>query len=316
MRIVTWNVASLNGLASAAERFGGVARLLDALGADVLCVQETKLSHERLTRRDDAVRALAVQPGCESFWSGSRAEGVRKGHAGVATFVREAWSPVAAAEGAGLLGGDGELEREGRALLTDHGAFVVLNVYVPNAGEAPARERLPAKMRFLRALQALVRAQRAVGKAVVVCGDLNVARSGRDVYAARAREPWMGYGAEELDFMQGFVDDGAAPSSMSSSSSSAAAAAEAGGAAEGSKAAGGGPGSAAGAAAASPRLVDAWRAANPDTAGAFSVWDWRTRARETNQGARIDFILPDREFFDRFFRGEVTAPAATGSATG
>ena len=68
---------------------------------------------------------------------------------------------------------------EGRCLLTDHGDFVIFNVYVPNgkikmhrfrghywhvsvlfgftayssAGERPARERLPYKLRFLRELR-------------------------------------------------------------------------------------------------------------------------------------------------------------------
>ena len=36
---------------------------------------------------------------------------------------------------------------------TDHGAFVVINVYVPNAGPAPDRPRLHTKLAFLRALK-------------------------------------------------------------------------------------------------------------------------------------------------------------------
>jgi exonuclease III len=38
-------------------------------------------------------------------------------------------------------------------VITDHGAFVLVNVYVPNAGDRPARARLPYKLRFLQALQ-------------------------------------------------------------------------------------------------------------------------------------------------------------------
>ena len=40
-----------------------------------------------------------------------------------------------------------------RMVLTDHGRFVLINVYVPNAGDPPARPRLPFKLRFLRALK-------------------------------------------------------------------------------------------------------------------------------------------------------------------
>ncbi len=38
--------------------------------------------------------------------------------------------------------------------MTDHGAFVLLNAYVPNAGDHPVRPRLPYKLAFLRALRA------------------------------------------------------------------------------------------------------------------------------------------------------------------
>jgi len=37
--------------------------------------------------------------------------------------------------------------------VTDHGSFVLFNVYVPNAGERPERARLAAKLAFLQALK-------------------------------------------------------------------------------------------------------------------------------------------------------------------
>ena len=55
--------------------------------------------------------------------------------------------------------------------MTDHGSFVLLNVYVPNAGDRPARTRLPAKIEFLRQLKQkmdeLVEEGRQVGGGVV-----------------------------------------------------------------------------------------------------------------------------------------------------
>jgi hypothetical protein len=38
-------------------------------------------------------------------------------------------------------------------MLTDHGSFVLLNIYAPNAGEKPLKPRLEFKMRFLNALR-------------------------------------------------------------------------------------------------------------------------------------------------------------------
>jgi exonuclease III len=53
-----------------------------------------------------------------------------------------------------------------RAIITDHGAFVLFNVYVPNAGDRPDRARLPAKLAFLQALQERVDALLGSGRQV------------------------------------------------------------------------------------------------------------------------------------------------------
>ena len=39
-------------------------------------------------------------------------------------------------------------------VVTDHGHFVLINVYVPNAGGKPERPRLATKLDFLRLLKA------------------------------------------------------------------------------------------------------------------------------------------------------------------
>lgn len=71
------------------------------------------------------------------------------------------------------------LDCEGRCLLTDHGSFVVINVYVPNSGQN--HKRFPFKMKFLSALQSLVHAQKESGKQVILVGDFNVAPAAVDV---------------------------------------------------------------------------------------------------------------------------------------
>lgn len=52
-------------------------------------------------------------------------------------------------------------------MLTDHGSFVLLNLYIPNAGGSkkdPSRPRANAKMRFLYLLQQKVDALLAEGR--------------------------------------------------------------------------------------------------------------------------------------------------------
>jgi len=69
-----------------------------------------------------------------------------------------------------------------RVVITDHRHFVLVNVYVPNAGDRPDRPRLRYKLAFLEALKrkcdALVAAGREVGRGL---GQRSVPE-GEDVY--------------------------------------------------------------------------------------------------------------------------------------
>ena len=65
----------------------------------------------------------------------------------------------------------------------DVGDLTVASVYVPNGGKDFA-----AKMRFLEALDAYAASFAASGRQLVLCGDLNVARTDRDVHP-KERKP-------------------------------------------------------------------------------------------------------------------------------
>ena len=56
-----------------------------------------------------------------------------------------------------------------RVVLTDHGAFVLINVYAPNAGPAPERPRAAYKYKFLEALKAKAIGLREAGQQVSLC---------------------------------------------------------------------------------------------------------------------------------------------------
>ena len=63
--------------------------------------------------------------------------------------------------------------------MTDHGSFVLFNVYVPAGGGNP----LPSRLRFLRALRQAMRDQREkLRRKVVLVGDLNIAHRAQDVH--------------------------------------------------------------------------------------------------------------------------------------
>lgn len=64
--------------------------------------------------------------------------------------------------------------------MTDHGKFVLFNVYVPHGGNTT--EGLVNKMKFLNALRACMKRQRERGKAVMLVGDMNAKIDKRDLF--------------------------------------------------------------------------------------------------------------------------------------
>jgi exodeoxyribonuclease-3 len=83
-------------------------------------------------------------------------------------------------------------------------------VYVPNGGKD-----FPAKLRFLEALEEYARVSRAEGQTIVLCGDLNIARTERDVHPKERKPRAIGQLPEERAQLeriigQGLVDVGRA----------------------------------------------------------------------------------------------------------
>jgi exonuclease III len=101
-----------------------------------------------------------------------------KGYAGVTTFARTGLT-----QGANARVFDTELDREGRCLMTDHGRFVIFNIYAPTNGVLYSR--LPFKLRFLTKLRERMQEQRHRGKEVMLLGDFNIAYRAEDVAAWR-----------------------------------------------------------------------------------------------------------------------------------
>ena len=196
-RVVSWNIGKkgLVGLAAAQPNSGGLRAVFEALGHPaILALQETKLSGlEKLTSE------LANVPGYTSFFSYCDAATggslVRASYAGTATYVRHDVRTLAAAPALGAalrgalplhtegeadrlsphlltLSAVGDVDNEGRALLTDHGTFVLVNIYAPASGREG--ERPGYKRAFHEALSARCDALHRRGRQVLLLGDLNV----------------------------------------------------------------------------------------------------------------------------------------------
>jgi len=166
LQILSWNVAGWKTTSEHLRRFGGLSSFVQGHHADVLCIQEVKLTSKQLAA--EGKQLSADLDGYESFWACNEGSGAqRQGLNGVATFARRGL--VVRADSAPLE--CPELDAEGRCLLTDHGSWVLFNVYVPNSHMA---SRLSFKLRWLRALRVAMQRERAKGKAVVLAGDLNL----------------------------------------------------------------------------------------------------------------------------------------------
>lgn len=170
---MSWTVitANVNGVRAAGRR-GGLAWLRDS-GADVICLQEVRATHEQMHE------ALA-EHGLDS-WHVAHAPAPELGRAGVAVLCRNA--PLAVRDHVKVDGMDGL----GRWVEVDVdsplGKVTVVSAYV-HSGEAGTPKQ-DDKYVFLAAmdkrLAALARKAARDGSHVLVCGDLNIAHSEVDI---------------------------------------------------------------------------------------------------------------------------------------
>jgi len=99
---------------------------------------------------------------------------------------------------------------ESRIVTVDLGDLTVASVYVPNGGKD-----FPAKMKFLEAMDAYVQSTLAAGRQLVLLGDMNVARTERDVHPKERKPRAIGQLPEERAIIErllsrGLVDVGRA----------------------------------------------------------------------------------------------------------
>lgn len=188
MKLISWNV---NGYRAALKK--GFTDFLLSSEADVLAIQESKVSPEQLEEKDYAF------PGYGAEFCAAE----RKGYSGVADFFRE--KPLSSSKGMGIK----KFDSEGRLLGFEYPEFHFLNVYFPNGGQGP--ERLRYKLDFYEAFLKHVEKLRKTGKAVIFCGDVNTAHNEIDLARPKENEQNTGFLRIERDWLDkvtaaGWVD--------------------------------------------------------------------------------------------------------------
>ncbi|MGC4000411.1 MAG: exodeoxyribonuclease III [Anaeromyxobacter sp.] len=186
MKISTWNV---NGIRA---REAQVQAFLEREAPDVLCLQEIKAPPSKVPA------ALCELPGYHCLWHGETA------YSGVGLHVRR----ELALEGPRFA--HPPFDHETRIATAEAGGVTVASIYVPNGGKD-----LAAKLRFLEALVAWAAEARAAGRQLILCGDLNVARTEQDVHPKERKAGAIGQLPEERALLEqllacGLVDVGRA----------------------------------------------------------------------------------------------------------
>ncbi|KAL4622599.1 DNA-(apurinic or apyrimidinic site) lyase 2 [Arapaima gigas] len=304
MKIVTWNINGVRAFK------GGIKKALDLLDADIVCLQETKVTRDLLDEK------TAIVEGYNSYFSFSRG---RTGYSGVATFCKDSATPVAAEEGLtglltshdGAVGYYGDqrdfsaeelqlLDNEGRAVITQHKVkctdsektLTLVNVYCPRADpEKPERKQF--KLQFYRLLQTRAEAILESGSHVIVLGDVNTSHKPIDHcdpdeienFHDHPGRRWLNTFiiGEHKEANCNNIEKGEETEPVPQTSRN------------------GG------------KFIDTFRYFHPTRTNAFTCWSTLTGARQTNYGTRIDYIFADQGLVETQFLEADIMPEVEGS---
>lgn len=184
MKVLSWNV---NGIRAVLKKnFLGI---IEELGADIVCLQETKIQGHQLPEE------LLAVPGYHAYWSFAE----KAGYSGVAIFAREEPDEV---ETSGIP----EVDAEGRVLRARFGDINVVSAYFPNS-QAEGK-RLPYKLSFGKHIKEMSRGIVERGEHLVLAGDYNIAHKPIDLANPKTNEKNPGYLPEERSWMGEFLSAG------------------------------------------------------------------------------------------------------------
>lgn len=177
MKVATWNV---NGIRARHEQFRD---WVAAAQPDVICLQEIKAKLDQIPQSCDL-------EGYTCYWHGAG------GYSGVALHVRRGFAPEPVFTHPAF-------DLETRIVQAQIGDTVFTSVYVPNGGKD-----FDAKIAFINALIAYAGDLKARGLKLVLCGDMNIARTERDVHPKERKPRTIGQLPMERDLLEKLIGQG------------------------------------------------------------------------------------------------------------
>lgn len=186
MKIASWNV---NGLRACHDK--GLLEFIDTYEPDIFCLQETKAHPDQLSEN---IREFGGFP--FRYWSSSA---LRKGYSGTVTCAHKPALKVS--QGMGIK----KFDWEGRFVITEYRAFILLNIYFPNG--SLTEERHFFKQEFLRRFAGFaLKLQKQ--KPLIIVGDYNTSYLEKDVYSPETLQQASGFLPEERKWLSDFLKSG------------------------------------------------------------------------------------------------------------
>lgn len=170
MKFISWNV---NGFRACLNK--GFKEFFNSADADFICIQETKMQPRQAE--------FETPEYCQYWYSAEK-----KGYSGTAVFTKH--KPLSVKYGLGI----SEYDTEGRIITLEYESFYLLCVYTPNSQRELAR--LDYRMLWEDALRNYIR-ELDGKKAVIYCGDLNVAHNEIDLKNPKTNHFSAGFSDEE-----------------------------------------------------------------------------------------------------------------------
>lgn len=251
LSLYSWNV---NGIRACIGK--GFWEWFDAVDADMVCLQETKITAPDFEKLAADHALIPLVPGAtqslpfdhkpltkrnrDVYYALAHAE--KAGYSGVALLAKQ--KPLEFQIGVG----NPKYDREGRVIFAHYADFTLVIVYVPNGGRE--LERIPFKLEFSDFLLKKLQKLRKTQPNIIICGDMNVAHAELDIKNPKSNVNNSGFTLMEREWFTKFLEAG---------------------------------------------YIDTFRALNPKARDAYSWWSYRPGVRARNIGWRIDYFVVTSE---------------------
>jgi exodeoxyribonuclease-3 len=187
---MTIKIATLNCNGLRACVRNGFWEWFDSAALDLICFQEVRYAKADMDSKHSPPEG----------WFQVQSDAQKKGYSGVAIWSKK--EPIRVCEEIGLPWADDE----GRAVSMEFEEFKVWSIYFPSGTSGEARQTL--KDQFLVFMTEKMASWKAEGKAILLCGDVNIAHTEMDLFHHKSNKKNSGFLSHEREWMSQQMDDG------------------------------------------------------------------------------------------------------------